>query len=311
MKILMIPFATKPCLWAPFAVLAFSTLSAHGAPVVSPSLAVSSYGDLAFDANDAGLSYTPSVTEGDLQAGFDNFAALSNGVPPAINPGSGTGAGILFPNGTDPASFTLDLEAATDIGSITLFSSHTTTRSFLLMDVYGSNTAGLKPGDAGSTLITNVSVGTLDQDNDVVAAQIADDGGASLGSYRYLIFDLQFSNGGAGPEHAFITEIDVTAASAGTDDPTLTDFSYVAGDGSAVVSIKGAAGTRYKLVEADDLDFTNPDRDPIPLSGATVGTLEGNEVIADGSGNATVQFKLGTAKDATFLRAVTVPVLVP
>jgi len=195
----------------PLAVLAISALSAHGAIVVTPSIVASSYGDLAFDANLDGLSYTASVTEGALQSGFDNFAALSNGVPPAINPGSGTAAGILFPNGTDPASFTIDLGSATEIGSITAFSSHTTTRSFLLFDVYGSNTAGLLPGAAGSTLIRAVSVGRSDQDNDVVAAQIADDGGASLGSYRYLIFDVFLENTGAGNEHAFITELDVQA----------------------------------------------------------------------------------------------------
>jgi len=44
-----------------------------------------------------------------------------------------------------------------------------------------------------------------------VAARISDDGGASLGSYRYLIFDLFLENTGAGNEHAFITELDVQA----------------------------------------------------------------------------------------------------
>jgi len=195
----------------PLAVLAISALSAHGAIVVTPSIVASSYGDLAFDANLDGLSYTASVTEGALQSGFDNFAALSNGAPNSINPDSGQTEAILFPNGTNPASFTLDLGAATEIGSITAFSSHTTTRSFLLFDVYGSNTAGLLPGVVGSTLISSVDVGRSDQDNDVVAAQIADDGGASLGSYRYLIFDLFLENTGAGNEHAFITELDVQA----------------------------------------------------------------------------------------------------
>jgi hypothetical protein len=53
--------------------------------------------------------------------------------------------------------------------------------------------------------------------------------------------------------------------------------------------------------------FANPDQDPIPLSGATTGTLDVNEVTTDANGNATVQFNLGTLKDATFLRAETAP----
>lgn len=72
----------------------------------------------------------------------------------------------------------------------------------------------------------------------------------------------------------------------------------------------GATGSgclNYKLVEVDDLDFANPDQDPIPLSVATVGILAGNEVTTDVNGNATVQFILGTAKSTTFLRAETTP----
>ena len=87
----------------------------------------------------------------------------------------------------------------------------------------------------------------------------------------------------------------------------LSGFTYDPTDGSAEVSIQGSANTNYKLVEADDLDFSNPDQDPIPLSGAIVGTLNDNEVTTDGSGKATVQFNLGTAKDATFLRAESTP----
>ena len=84
--------------------------------------------------------------------------------------------------------------------------------------------------------------------------------------------------------------------------PYLLDFSDNSGDGTAEVSIKGDAGTRYKLVEAGDLDFSSPDQDPVVLTGATVRTLDGDAVITDGNGDATVQFNLGTTKDATFVR---------
>ena len=91
--------------------------------------------------------------------------------------------------------------------------------------------------------------------------------------------------------------------------PSLTGFSYDRSDpdGASQVSIKGIPGARFKLVEADDLDFTNPDQNPVPLTGATVGTLIGNEVILDANGNATVQFDLGISKSSTFIRAQSIP----
>jgi lysophospholipase L1-like esterase len=91
--------------------------------------------------------------------------------------------------------------------------------------------------------------------------------------------------------------------------PSVASFSYDRSDpdGASQVSIKGIPGTRFKLVEADDLDFTNPDQDPVPLTGATEGTLDGNEVILDANGNATVQFDLGISKSATFIRAQSIP----
>jgi hypothetical protein len=90
--------------------------------------------------------------------------------------------------------------------------------------------------------------------------------------------------------------------------PALVDFSYDPDDGSSQVSIKGAPGARYKLVEASDLDFSSPDRDPVPLIAPPIaGTLDGNVVILDGEGNATVEFNLGTTKASTFLRAEEAP----
>jgi acyl-CoA thioesterase I len=56
------------------------------------------------------------------------------------------------------------------------------------------------------------------------------------------------------------------------------------------------------LVEAADLDFANPDQDPIPLTGVTVGTLDQDGVVTDSNGDATVQFNLGTSMSVTFLR---------
>jgi len=83
----------------------------------------------------------------------------------------------------------------------------------------------------------------------------------------------------------------------------ITAFSYDPTDGSAEASVEGAPNTRYKLVKAADLDFSAPDQDPVPLLGATVGTLVGGvNVITDENGKAAVQFNLGTGP-ATFIRA--------
>ena len=89
--------------------------------------------------------------------------------------------------------------------------------------------------------------------------------------------------------------------------PLISAFTYDPLTGTSVMSIKGRANTAYKLVEADDLDFSNPDQDPIPLTSSSVGTLDGNVVITTPEGDATVELNLGTEKDATFIRGEEVP----
>ena len=112
--------------------------------------------------------------------------------------------------------------------------------------------------------------------------------------------------GGAGRFYAGTWDVQVTIP-AQPSALTLADFTYDPSDGSAEVTIKGTANTAYKLVEADDLDFANPNGDITPDSVTAPATLDGVEVTTDGDGKATVQFNLGTAKDATFLRAETAP----
>ena len=87
----------------------------------------------------------------------------------------------------------------------------------------------------------------------------------------------------------------------------IVDFTYSATDGASQATITGTPGARYKLVEADSLDFQDPDIDPLTLTGVTVGTQDGNEFIADANGDATVQFTLATGKAASFIRAVQLP----
>ncbi|MCH7225912.1 SGNH/GDSL hydrolase family protein [Haloferula sp. A504] len=105
---------------------------------------------------------------------------------------------------------------------------------------------------------------------------------------------------GGGTVGAQVSSFELTKLSLAP--PELADFSYDGTTGNAEVRIIGAANTRYKLVRADDLDFATPDQDPLPLTGATVGGLDGGGVITDPGGNATVQFNLGTGASA-FIRA--------
>ncbi len=84
----------------------------------------------------------------------------------------------------------------------------------------------------------------------------------------------------------------------------LRDFRYNPSDGSAEVTIEGAPMTLYKLVATTDLDFVNPDQNPLPLTGSTVGALFGDTVRTDGKSTATVQFNFGT-DPSNFIRAQT------
>ncbi|MCH7226879.1 hypothetical protein [Haloferula sp. A504] len=176
--------------------------------------------------------------------------------------------------------------------------------SSLVVNLNGGtgNGSGTFDGFSGVHLLnlTGTSVPKINGVN--TAAGVADVDLAPGGLDSGLLMEW----GGTGRYYAGTWDVQVTIPAA-PGQVTLADFTYDPADGSAEVSIVGAANTNYKLVEADDLDFSNPDQDPIPLTGASVGTLDGNEVTTDGSGNATVQFNLGTAKAATFLRAETAP----
>ena len=97
--------------------------------------------------------------------------------------------------------------------------------------------------------------------------------------------------------------IDLAAGLSST--PKIVDFSFDPETGDGSLSITGPPNTVYELVEALDLDFSNASAAPVTLTGATTGVLNGDQVTSDGSGNATVQFNLGTEKQATFLRVET------
>lgn len=118
-----------------------------------------------------------------------------------------------------------------------------------------------------------------------------------VGNVRAVKWVIRSNHGGA-----FLAAREIAFGAVPAVTLTLSSFTYDPVSGDAEVSIAGAANTNYKLVEAADLDFHAPDRDPIPLTRATVGTLDGNEVTTDSGGKATVRFNLGNGAPATFIR---------
>ena len=99
-------------------------------------------------------------------------------------------------------------------------------------------------------------------------------------------------------------EVNELAAPVGV--PVLTELSYDANTGNSKVTITGAPGDRFKLIESSVLDFS--DQDPVSLTGAITGRVEnGTEVVANAEGIATVEFSLGTDKSASFIRAERLP----
>ena len=220
-----------------------------------------------------------------------------------INPSTASGLSFRATNSIPNAGTAAILYevsgANTTLSSITTATNSTTittsTASELVVSVAGRNAAA--PTEAGFFAAAEIEIqgSTVTGTGSVASASAT---APTIGSQ-----DITWTGNSPAGRIAYAFEAAPVAAAS----PTLTNFSYDSSTGASVVSIKGAPGTRYKLVEADDLNFSTPDQDPIPLTGATVGTLAGNEVVANASGDATIQFNLGTAKAATFLRAETIP----
>jgi acyl-CoA thioesterase-1 len=89
--------------------------------------------------------------------------------------------------------------------------------------------------------------------------------------------------------------------------PRLSGLIYLHATGESEINFSGNPNTRYKLVRADDLDFSNPTEDPLALMSATIGTIEAGGFVTDSNGNATLQFNLGTGP-MSFVRAEEFPV---
>lgn len=60
-------------------------------------------------------------------------------------------------------------------------------------------------------------------------------------------------------------------------------------------------------IREHDLDFSNPDRNPLSLANAMGSTLDGNTLITTAVGDPTVRFNPGTGKPASFVRTDEIP----
>lgn len=126
-------------------------------------------------------------------------------------------------------------------------------------------------------------------------------------TFRIYIFDsgIDTASNGARLDNVVING---QAVVAGPSVFRLSGFTYDLATGACSVDIEGFPGATYKLVETANLDFNNPDQDPIPLTGVPLGTPVGTlpaatAVVTDGNGLATVEFNLGTEKAKSFIRA--------
>jgi hypothetical protein len=133
----------------------------------------------------------------------------------------------------------------------------------------------------------------------VAELKFVNDAGYDVIEYTHLANGLDYEGNGRGLGTL------LTGPPAGSSTLALTGFAYDSTAGTFDVTIKGASNTAYVLVEAPSLDFSNPDASPIVLGEATasVGTLNGNNIVTAENGIATVEgVSLGTVKDTSFIR---------
>lgn len=183
---------------------------------------------------------------------------------------------------------------------------------------------GVPPGAAetftdSNSLATNQAAGVLEIefDDSFGNGRLGGSGAAYLGTVTTTFANESvpvFVNGLAATdanddERTQYDGVGYRLTSASATASGLLALTYNPADGSSQVSIEGPPGVRYKLVSDTDLDFNSPDMDPVVLSGASVGMFDpgANEVVADASGNATVQFNLGVGQTRGFIWAVAVP----
>jgi hypothetical protein len=229
----------------PFSVSLFSILTTTAALAVFLSAATSQAATVVTDtstADDDFANFTgvdaPSASDyADQNAGNGVTAAVSAGSPEPtfdgfpvtrLNDGISAVDGVIFRNTTNlDGRYHYDLGSAIEIAKITSYSSNVDARAGQKYSVWGSvadtipsttttldiDTRATAVGsvrsdlmDAGWTLIADVDVF---QGIGSSGAMITPDNGTSLGSHRWLMFNVQRMGGLNSNLHPFMMEIDV------------------------------------------------------------------------------------------------------
>ncbi len=272
---------------------------------LTTSTAIANWNNVARDNPGSNVFTNPDVIISDAIRYSDGGAT---GVTMTSAGTSGIG-GLVITSAGAAASFT-STGVIPDSAQIDVSFASSSASAFTFANLNSSLTYNLE-------IMSLVDSGTARNANDITVngTTISIDPNDSPGIYAFndisvngsneIVISFGTNSGAANAQH--INALELTAVSEPSSELELTGFTYDPSTGASEVNIKGSPGTRYELVEDSDLDFSTPDQNPVPLTGVTLGTQDGNGVITDSFGNATVQFNLGTANDATFIRAESAP----
>jgi len=175
---------------------------------------------------------TPSPASNDAATGL-TFKVISGAPDPNSAPVSVLNDGKIPRDEDEPSAnfffsgkggrLLVDLGKATDVGTLASYSWHNGSRSGQNYQVYAADGsakdfvaepgADADLGKSGWTLIGKVD--TSEKEPGQHAAVISPESGKSLGSFRYVIFDIQ-PNTGSGFNNTFFSEIDITDANGPT-----------------------------------------------------------------------------------------------
>jgi hypothetical protein len=267
-------------------------------------------------------SGSPASTDSELNSTAGNFLEKSN--DPNNWWGFSAGSGNVFSQSRGTTDSVMNAVTANDYWSFTVTpsSGFTLDLTTLTFDSLHNATAGNGDQDINATMgffvrssidgyasnigstFTQAWSTTSSRSVDVSAP--AFQGIDTAITFRIYIFDsgIDTASNGARLDNVVLNG-HVVAESTGA---FLSGFTYDLVTGDCSADLKGTPGATFKFVEAADLDFGNPDQDPIPLTsvlqGTPVGTLPAaTGVVTNSNGDATVEFNLGTAKDRSFIRA--------
>jgi hypothetical protein len=173
--------------------------------------------------DDAATKAKFSIVEGERDPAGADLDALNDGKLPTEE--DQPAANFYFNAGTEGGRLLLDLGDAIDVKQVNTYSWHPNTRGPQLYKLYASDGKGdgfksdpkkdTDPATVGWKLIATIDTRPKQGDaGGQYAVSIADDKAASLGKYRYFLFDCKRTEADDDFGNTFYSEIDVIAAAA-------------------------------------------------------------------------------------------------